>query len=292
MTACLVPGLSLHLTSPQYVALCVRRSVCILPPCACPLRVSKCILFTCICCSVNMSLPCACFLRMHVAPCVYLFGIHEIFSCSQVYFSYMCMLLRGYVFSECISSPVCMSPPCACLFMCMSPSYVICISPSCVYPSMCISFHAYVAPYVCCSIYVLFRVYVIPCVYPLHVYVPSVGMSFNIYFQSGVLLPCVQSVLCMSSPFIHFAIGILQTFFSNFKQACRIGSATNLKYLRNLVRPPAGCQCSKKRCQCSKKGCLASRSPNLPKSPKFLLYLNKLITVPPTLNMINNTAQI
>ena len=52
-------------------------------------------------------------------------------------------------------------------------------------------------------------------------------------------------------------------YLSNFKQACRFGSATNWKYLRVLVRLPAGCQCSKKGCQCSKNGCQPSSSLNL-----------------------------
>ena len=127
------------------------------------------------------------------------------------------------------------------LFICdMSPSFIMSLSLSCIFPSVCMFLCVYVAPYMCCSVYILLHVYV------YSMYVPFVCMFFNVYVQSRVLLPCVQSVVCMSSPFIHFAIGILQTFFSNFKQACRIGFVTNLKCLRNLARPPAGCQCSKK----------------------------------------------
>ena len=156
-------------------------------------------------------------------------------------------------------------PPIPCLCPFRGPT--MCMSPPCIHLTVCTLHHMYVSPYVCS-----FMCMPLPYVCPFHVYVPSVCMSLPCV---SYVPPCVSPTVCMyhrvyvatvCTPHVYnprycaakwsysvsgptnsnarnYFIARLFTSQTSYfcEQACRFGSAKNLKLLRNLVRPPAGC---------------------------------------------------
>ena len=191
------PGLTSHPT--------ICRSVCISPSCACPLRVSKCILLTCICCSTHMFLSGACLLRVYVAPClrVHISSVFpSVFFLHEYIAPWICLLRVQTSLCVCL---LCVYVP----FVCHVYVSIMYISlrvyiPPCVCRSMCVLLLICVAPSVCCCVirmYVLSMCMFFMCMSSLCV-CPAECMSNWVYFCRVY----VQSVVWISSPFVCMSL--------------------------------------------------------------------------------------
>lgn len=227
------------LTPPLYVPLCVCPFVCMALPCVCPsVYVSLCVYPSYVCPSVYISphvcIPsCACLFRVYlsrvyssvcmspprvrpsvcVSLCMCILQVYV----PQCVYPFVCMSLRAFVSSVCMSLRVHV-PPCLYPFVYMAllygcpfrvyPSYVSeCMSLRMYVPSVCMTIQCVCLSCICSSC----LVYVFPCVCPLRRYDHSVRMSTRVYVLHALCMsfPCVCPLHMYICTYIHFTVCII-----------------------------------------------------------------------------------